>query len=282
MPERGESHQLAKRPTLGAMPGTAMAGGGPMGDPAMMGMERFADPAMMGEGMGMDPAMGEAPAPMDAAMQKLLARKLPEVKFEGVPFIDVIEFLREATGSNLFVNWPALESVGIDRGAPVTMKLRDVALKDVLSLLLRQQGAGLAYKAENGVIAIDVPNQPVKEPKLVTKAYDVADLLAVNQRHAAGQAPGGFADPGQAMMGGVGGGASPMMELTNTIVSTVAPESWRNQGGRGSIAAYGTKVIITADEEVHRDVAGLFAMLREKPATQPATPEDKQPLEPTF
>lgn len=265
MPEHGESHQLARRPTPGAMPGTEMAGGG------------FMDP-MMGGGME-EAMMGEPSAPIDAAMQKVLARKLPEVKFDEVPFVEVIEFLRETTGSNLFVNWRALESTGIDRNAPVTLKLRDIALRDLLSLLLLQQGAGLAYKAENGVITIDVPDQPVKASKLVIKAYDVADLLAVNQPHAAGQAPGGFAE---SMMGGFGAGSSPIMELTNTIISTVAPESWRNHGGHGSIGAYGTKVIITADEEVHRDVASLFEMLREKPATQPATGAEKRALEPAF
>ncbi len=168
----------------------------------------------------------------------------------------MIEFLRDTTQSNIFVNWRALESIGIDRKAPVALKLHDVAFKDVLSLLLRQQGEGLVYTAENDVITIDIPKQPVKEPKLVTKAYDVADLFTVA--------------PGQAA-GYVGGGFSPMVELTNTITSAVAPESWRTQGGRGGISAYGSKLVVTAAEEVHRDVVGLLTMLCEHPTTQPAS-----------
>jgi hypothetical protein len=102
-----------------------------------------------------------------------MGRKLPEVKLDNIPLSDTIDFLRDITGTNIFVNWRALEAAGIDRNSPVTLKLRDVAFRDVLSLIARDQGNGMNFKMENGVIVIDVPMQAARMRKLTTKAYDV-------------------------------------------------------------------------------------------------------------
>lgn len=248
-PERGESHQLAKVRQAAPAPGMAM-------DPAM------ADPGLMASGM-VDPAMmgieaPGAPAPavaIDPAIQKALDRKLPETKFQDVPLSDVFDFLRDVASTNIVVNWRGLEAAGVERSAPVTLNVKDVSLKDVIALVLKQQDSGVACTVENGVITIDVPNQPARSPKLVTKAYDVRDLLPTR--------------PDGALFGGDQGGDA-MSNLTRTIHETVAPDSWRQQGGPGNVSAYGTKLIITTTDDNHRDVTDLLEMLRDKPATQPA------------
>ena len=42
----------------------------------------------------------------DQAVYAALDRKLPEVRLNNIAFSDVIEFLRDVSGANLYVNWP--------------------------------------------------------------------------------------------------------------------------------------------------------------------------------
>ena len=53
----------------------------------------------------------------DTAVARQLDQKLPEVKFDNVAFSDVMDFFRDVTGANIFVNWRALEGAGIDKSA---------------------------------------------------------------------------------------------------------------------------------------------------------------------
>ena len=262
MPERGESHQMAR--IRGAMPEFAAAAGpitaGGFQNPAMMedpamGIPAPA-PAAPGGGMEApmmmeDPAaMGMAPAaaPMDEATKALLARKIPEMKIDSVPFADVVDALRDLTSSNIFVNWRALEAAGIDRNVPVTLRLRDVSFKDVLSLVLRDVGGGTTYKVENGVVVIDVPKQPAKAPKLTTKTYEVRNLLAGEITEQTTKAQ--------------------MSELQRVVITTVQPSTWQ-RGGSG-IAAFDSRLIVTAPDNVHQEVAQLLKMLQ-RDATKPTT-----------
>ncbi|HEV2293764.1 MAG TPA: M56 family metallopeptidase [Tepidisphaeraceae bacterium] len=252
LPDRGESHQLARRPAGGGVPGMAgaiVAEG--MGiDEAMMAEGRGLDPAMMGIG---DPATGMYAAQEDPATKELLGRKLPEVKFDQIPLGDVVDFFRDALGVNVFVNWRALEAAGIGRDEPVSMRLKDVALRDVLSLLMRGVGQGaMTYKVENGVIVIDAQQtQPVaKQAKLVTEAYDVAHLLGSGTDEQL---------------------KSKLVELQRVIMSNVQPQTWGNRSA--GVSTFDLRLIITAPEEVHRDVKELLKMLArhggDTPATQP-------------
>lgn len=208
-------------------------------------------------------APGPAPAPADNAAKALLERKLPEVKFDGVPFADVVDFLRQITSTNIFVDWRSLEAAGIDRNAPIAMQLRDVPYEDVLSLLVRNLGGGATYTVKKGVTVIEAGGE-APAARLTTKAYDVADLLAAAQLPA-----------------NQGLGTTPMVDLTQTIMGTVAPQSWRNPQsgieGSGTLGAYGTKIVVTATDEVHRDVAALLDMLRDKPATGRAAARGASP-----
>ncbi|MDQ3438793.1 MAG: polysaccharide biosynthesis/export family protein [Planctomycetota bacterium] len=97
---------------------------------------------------------------------------------------------------------------------------------------------------------------PARAPKLLTRIYDVAQTLRgrLLQRRPAGDI---YDVP------------VPITELMNVISQTVQPHSWRSQGGHGTITTYGSKLIVVATEEVHLDIAGLLAMLREKASTQP-------------
>ena len=91
----------------------------------------------------------------DQAVAAQLDRRLPDIKFEAVGFSDVIDFLRDLTSANIFVNWRALEAAGVDKNAPVTARLRDVPFSKVLRTILDDVSGGttkLDYTIDEGVI----------------------------------------------------------------------------------------------------------------------------------
>jgi beta-lactamase regulating signal transducer with metallopeptidase domain len=93
----------------------------------------------------------------NATTMKLLEHKLPEVRFDNVGFADVIDFFRDVGSANIFVDWRALEAAGIDRNAPVTIRLRDVKLSKALEVVLLDVGAGkarLGYAVDGGIVTI--------------------------------------------------------------------------------------------------------------------------------
>ena len=68
-----------------------------------------------------------------------------------------IDFLRDVTKANIFVNWKALEAAGIDKNAPVTLRLNNVSFAKVLDLVLNSVGGAdrnLGYTVDQGVISI--------------------------------------------------------------------------------------------------------------------------------
>ena len=121
------------------------------------------------------------PFAVDPQMKALLEQKLPEVNFEAIPFADVIDFLRDITKANIFVNWKVLEAAGIDKNAPVTLRLKDVAFAKVLDLVLNSVGGAdrnLGYTTDQGVISISLAQDTgdgasgVGETGAVEAAYD--------------------------------------------------------------------------------------------------------------
>jgi hypothetical protein len=97
------------------------------------------------------------PNPANQAAAAQLNRTLPEVRFDNIAFADVLDFLRDVTNANIFVNWRAVEAAGIDRNSPVNARLRDVKFSKALETVLRDVGSGkgkLGYVVDEGVITI--------------------------------------------------------------------------------------------------------------------------------
>ena len=68
-----------------------------------------------------------------------------------------MNFLRDTTNTNLFVNWKALEAAGVDRNTPVSVSLREVPFRKALTTILSEVGGGtanLAFTIDEGIITI--------------------------------------------------------------------------------------------------------------------------------
>jgi hypothetical protein len=130
-----------------------------------------------------------ATAPADpnkeADAEKLIAgqldRVLPAIKFDAVGLSDVVDFLRDVNGTNIFVNWKALEDAGVDRQRPVTVNLRNVKFGKALHLVLESvtggaNGKQLAYEVDSGVITISTV-EDLNIRFTVSATYDIHFLL---------------------------------------------------------------------------------------------------------
>jgi general secretion pathway protein D len=226
--------------------------------------------------------------PADQATQLLLERRLPELKLDNIPFTDVIDALRDLTNANIFVNWRALESEGVDRAAPVTARLRDVKFAKALDTILKDVGGGtvnLGYTIDDGVISISTQTDLAKNT--LTRVYDIRDLIVEIpdffdapqfQLQQANQTSGqGGGSSGQSLFGGQTQGqtqdegqrAALITEIQELIQETVDPESWREAGGTvGSIRVLNGNLIVSQTPENHRALQGLLEQLRESQSIQ--------------
>ena len=231
----------------------------------------------------------------DAATQAQLDRKLPELRFDAIPFSDVVDFLRDVTGANIEVRWRTLEAAGIDRNTPVTIRLRDVRFSKALQSILADVGGGtvkIGYTVGEGVVTISTEEELSKD--VLTRVYDIRDLIIevpdFNQAptfnlqnqssNTSGQGGGGGG--GQSLFGGGGGGSGGSQDSTNQrtrqqlveditklITDTVSPDSWRDAGGTiGSIRELSGQLIVTQTPENQRLLQGLLEQLRETRAIQ--------------
>ncbi len=114
-----------------------------------------------------DGTSGGAVREVDKEMEAVLSRVLPELRFEDVGFSDVVDFLRDVTGANIYVNWKTLAAAGIEKDAKVTARLRNVKFSKALNVILDEAGspnAKLAYTVDEGVITIAVVKEAATKP----------------------------------------------------------------------------------------------------------------------
>jgi hypothetical protein len=185
---------------------------------------------------------------VDAAVVAQLKRTIEEVNFEGAGLSDVIDFLRDVSGSNLVVEWGALQNAGLDRNTPVTLRVRGVSFGHALELVLSSAGGGsvpIEYAIDRNVIRISTAEDLDRVTEV--RAYDVRDIVPNEM---------------------------PMAELATLIREAVAPDSWRDAGGSvGAIHSSKHKLIVTQNPMNHLEIKAILQMLREEPR-EPARATD--------
>lgn len=218
----------------------------------------------------------------DRVVAAQLERRLPEVRFDNVAFSEVIDFFRDVTGTNIFVNWRALETSGIDRTTPVTARLRDVKFAKALQTVIDDVGGGivpLSYSIDDGVITVSTQEDLARNT--IVQVYDIRDLIISIPDFEAPEVSFSVDLSASGGRGGGGGGLSfnlsgspeeeepPTREelveqITTLVQDTVAPETWRTAGGTiGAISELYGNLIVTQTPENHRTLVALLDKLRE-------------------
>lgn len=231
-----------------------------------------------------------------------LRKPIPEIAFEQTPFEEVIDFIADANGINIVVQWGMLEEYGIARDHAVRLKLKHVSAERMLPIVLDAVGQGLttlSYQVKDGILFISTAESLRRD--LVTRVYDVRDLLTAGldwqqtKERLRGPNPGtpvpgappanspgagsgpAPAPPGSGATSPTAGSRAPAQRSTgpadelnwpeNALVSvineTIEPDAWTTGGGAGTAAIYNGVLIIRQHEQVHADVEKLLLMLRD-------------------
>jgi len=196
----------------------------------------------------------------DFELNSRLDERQSEINFDDQPLEKVFDFIRDVNKLNIAVDWDDLEANGIMRDKPISLNLRDVSLRTIMSQILSQAGGdiGLGYAANSGLIRV-ASREKLDRNKYI-QVYDVRDLLVDIPKFV--DAP--ILDPAQTMadrrqptgLFGTGpdlydnGGNSEsenkadenlneaeaserarVSKLLDIIRSTVASDSWREIGG---------------------------------------------------
>ena len=125
------------------------------------------------------------PSP-DEETRKLLGKKIP-VDFDESALDSVISYFRSNTGTDFLVNWPALRDAGIERDAPVSMKLISVPCSAALKFVLNQVAASATEPVDftivDGIVTIstraDIRLRHLhgKDRLASVRVYDCRDLI---------------------------------------------------------------------------------------------------------
>jgi len=219
------------------------------------------------------PALVRPPQHQPRNAEEALDIMIPEVDLEGVPFNEAVETVRKLSSVPIVVNWQKLGAAGLNARAPVVFGARNVSLGRVLAELvdsLQTANHFAGYAAAEGVILISTDDDAERHT-LVIRSYDIRDLV------------GPPADPWEApdapnpkkmlfYEGNSDASASSVRkeDLERLIESTVAVDSWRENGGQtGSLRFFGGRLIVMQTWENHREIASFLAELRE-PTAPPA------------
>jgi uncharacterized membrane protein YgcG len=217
----------------------------------------------------------------DAGTRAALAKRQPAIDLKDIALVDALDFVRDTTGANLVIDWPALEQVGVSKDMPVSLKLRNVPLRVVLKNLLDAASPGLlTYYVEGNVV--NVTTLAKADEKQVTILYPVQDLLveipdfagpSLNLTESQGGTNGGrkggnsSSGSGGGLFGGGNGGtdknndkgktkAERAQDLVDLIQSTIRPDVWDTNGGKARIKYFNGNLVITAPRSVHELIGG--------------------------
>jgi hypothetical protein len=197
------------------------------------------------------------------AAARALYVRVPEIKMKDTPLDEFIAWLKRETNVNVVASWRTLERAGVEQDALVTLELKNVLLRDVLRSVLDQvqdEKKPLAYRAEGNIITISTKTH--LDGKLVTRTYDVQDLLVLVPSFESIQ-PVGFERVKSVTVERSADKLKNVDEsvktLVNIIVDTVFPDSWRDNGGSGTISYFNKRLVVRNTPEVHKALAGQFA-----------------------
>ena len=174
----------------------------------------------------------------NARAAEALRNPLP-VNFDNVPLDDALRFIADATNVDVITDWKSLESAGVSREATVGLTLKQGApAEQVLHWVLRAAaGDAVGYALDHGVV--------------VVAAQDRIDRMVITRAYK-----------------NLGGNNGPALE--HLVRDTVAPHTWRENGGAGSVRYFNNQLIVTATEPNHRQVERLLGLMEAHDAPAPA------------
>lgn len=206
--------------------------------------------------------------PPSAGQSRILAAldQPTEFDFRERSLSNVMNYFQQKHEIAIVLDNKALSRAAIGADTPVTQTLNNISLRSALRLLLRQ--LDLTYVVGDGYLLITSMSEA--ESKLSLKIYPVRDLVTLNSefRPIASTIASSFPGmnelfPRRPELNKLGG-AGDFFSLVNAITSTIAPDSWNDVGGPGSITAHGNSqaIAVSQTDDVHEEIVMLLVALR--------------------
>jgi hypothetical protein len=194
----------------------------------------------------------------DKAVYQALAKRREWV-FRETPLRELSGVLQQELGVNVVLNEQALVSAQGDLDAPVSLELHDVSARSVLGLLARSHEVGWL----------------VRDGYLVLTSLEIAN--ETRERHVYDLS--GLSPPFDAEGNELPFDSEALIEL---ITQSIAPESWDELSGQGSLHEFQSEgargLIVSQTREQHEAIEALFTRLLalkqhyEQPQAPPPAP----------
>jgi hypothetical protein len=202
----------------------------------------------------------------DHEINRRVALRLREpvpVNFDANKLVNVLDYLRNVTGVNFYVNWPLLQVAGVEKDVPVTLQLASMPADQALRLVVHQVSAinefdPVAFSIIDGIVHVSTKRDLMRITD--TRHYYIGDLL--------GNAPPLSAD----LDSHVRSREELVEEICTLIQDTVGcPEEWAALGGDVStIRELNGSLIVKTSSDNHRAIISLLANHRINHAEQVA------------
>jgi hypothetical protein len=206
-------------------------------------------------------AAGQWVSEDDRAAEAGLLRLIPELRLDRVSFDQAILILSGYAGVPIHVRRDVLRESWL-ADIPIELRLRDVPVHRALEFVLQSQNAGYVggegpgYAVDGGMIVVST--RFAAPQVLVTRAYNLREWLwqdlfrpNLNRTHVEAQ-----------------------LLASNVITDTIAPDSWRDNGGFGSLTFFDDLMIVRQAWPTQEKLRRFLLELKDaagQPSTQPTT-----------
>jgi hypothetical protein len=167
-----------------------------------------------------------------------------DVAFVDTPLHEVVDFYRDKFEIPIQIDHRALEDVGLDKDAPLTLIARKIRVRAALDYMLKE--LDLTWYIREGVMMITTPEE--SQFVLETRLYAVSDLVSATDRLTGETMPPDFDT------------------LADLITSTIAPTTWANVGGPSPIDCYSLSgqdfLVISQTDSVHQEIVRFLEVIR--------------------
>jgi hypothetical protein len=220
-------------------------------------------------------------------------KEITEFDFVEMPLIEAVEFLEEVYEIPILIDEGALDELGLDSSAAVTLQLNGLPLATSLRWLLNR--FELAYVNDDGILILTSQERAAEES--IARVFDVSDLVKADPKSEVRRLANTTVNR-QAGGGGFGGQATrddghrhatqDIYETINTVdrladivVSIIEPSSWEDVGtGTGAIKTLNDCLVVANTRTVHENIADFLEKLRavENNVASARTPEERHRL----
>jgi len=209
-------------------------------------------------------------------VQQKIVRPIENIRLERATAKQAFEWWSQITGIPLVISWESMENDGIDREAPVTLKLKRAPAEIVLKLIMQMTSQDVSLIHEITPWYVQVMTKFQANRKTVRRTYDINDLIT--QIPSFTSAPS--FDLSSALEGGgetSGGGTTNIFGGTNEdsdegttrrergeaiadiIRETIEPDIWIANGGlHSSITYFNGMLIVKAPMYVQRQIGPSY------------------------